>query len=451
MSKFLKIIVNTVLVLAILVAGGLLIPPMVGVTTVIVDDIYMDTNLQPGSVAYAVNVEKPLKKGDKVLVAQDTARNVYKITDIQGETYTLKDELSVDGTTEERTLNSTVKKVICTIPFIGYVSMALGTTEGLIIVGLGIIFLVILFILSEVWKKDDAEDEQDEEIEEAEEYEEEESLSRRERKKAAKKAKQAAKETEKEEKKTRKEAKQKKQDKKQAKADRKAAKKAKHATKKVDESDIEQEVQEQEVQEQPEIHSAQEYSQEERELFEETRGSLAAELASMMDDEEVPEDGLEQQIESQMEDSLQEDKKEDNDFSIEQELMQAMEEKNVSEEKEDLASPEENEELQLLEEQLKTEPEEIPEDEVVVSDGEENTSNTEETEELEEELEEEPEEEPEEEQEEDSEEEPENKELAMPAYTKEELEQLIIQEGDSPRVIEDEESGITLFDYSDIL
>lgn len=49
---------------------------------------------------------------------------------------------------------------------IGYVSMALRSTEGLIIVGLAVVFVIILFILAEVWKKDDDEEE-DEENEDA--------------------------------------------------------------------------------------------------------------------------------------------------------------------------------------------------------------------------------------------------------------------------------------------
>lgn len=39
MSRFLKTVVNIILLCAIVVAGGLLIPPFVGVTTVIVDDV----------------------------------------------------------------------------------------------------------------------------------------------------------------------------------------------------------------------------------------------------------------------------------------------------------------------------------------------------------------------------------------------------------------------------
>ena len=49
-----------------------------------------------------------------------------------------------------------------TIPFIGYASMALRSTEGLIIVGLAVVFVIILFILAEIWKKDEDDDEEDE-------------------------------------------------------------------------------------------------------------------------------------------------------------------------------------------------------------------------------------------------------------------------------------------------
>ena len=54
MSKVLKTIVNVILFCAIVVAAGLLIPPFAGITTVMVDDVDMQTNLPQGSVAYAV-------------------------------------------------------------------------------------------------------------------------------------------------------------------------------------------------------------------------------------------------------------------------------------------------------------------------------------------------------------------------------------------------------------
>ncbi len=165
MSKFLKVLVNSILILAIIVAGGLLIPPFAGVTTVIVDDEGMDTNLSMGSVTYAIPLKENPGKGSKVLLNEGESQYVYKVQSVDGNNCTLEDKLSTDGGTVERTVSATMKKVILTVPFIGYVSMALRTTEGLIIVGLSVVFVIILFILAEIWKKDDAEDDEDDEEE----------------------------------------------------------------------------------------------------------------------------------------------------------------------------------------------------------------------------------------------------------------------------------------------
>ena len=191
MSKVLKTIVNVILFCAIVVAAGLLIPPFAGVTTVMVDDVDMQTNLSQGSVAYAVEKDRSeLKQGDKVLVSQDGGQYVYVVDRIDGSSVVLDDKLSTDGGTTQQELGSTVQKVMLVVPVIGYVSMALRSTEGLIIVGLVVVFVIILFILAEVWKKDDDEDEDDEDEEEDESEEEQEEepavMSRREKKKAKK-------------------------------------------------------------------------------------------------------------------------------------------------------------------------------------------------------------------------------------------------------------------------
>ena len=155
MSKVLKTIVNVILFCAIVVAAGLLIPPFAGVTTVMVDDVDMQTNLSQGSVAYAVEKDSSeLKQGDKVLVSQDGGQYVYVVDSIDGSSVVLDDQLSTDGGTTQQELGSTVQKVMLVVPVIGYVSMALRNTEGLIIVGLVVVFVIILFILAEVWKKD---------------------------------------------------------------------------------------------------------------------------------------------------------------------------------------------------------------------------------------------------------------------------------------------------------
>lgn len=199
MSRFLKVIVNTILFLAIVVAGGLLIPPFAGVTTVIVDDTNMETNLARGSVTYALSKDSSeLKTGDKVLVYEGDGQYVYEVAGVTGSSISAEDKLSVDGQTKELSAGSTVKKVLFTVPFIGYVTMALGTTEGLIIIGLAVVFVIILFILAEIWKKDEDDGEEENEdadsYEESDDMEEEPVMSRRERKKARKEAKRKAKE-----------------------------------------------------------------------------------------------------------------------------------------------------------------------------------------------------------------------------------------------------------------
>lgn len=64
MSKLLKVIVNTLLLLAILSAGALVIPPFAGITTLVSDGMG-NTNISRGAVTYA-------KKTDTSSVATET-------------------------------------------------------------------------------------------------------------------------------------------------------------------------------------------------------------------------------------------------------------------------------------------------------------------------------------------------------------------------------------------
>lgn len=398
MSKVLKTIVNVILFCAIVVAAGLLIPPFAGVTTVMVDDVDMQTNLSQGSVAYAVEKDSSeLKQGDKVLVSQDGGQYVYVVDSIDGSSVVLDDQLSTDGGTTQQELGSTVQKVMLVVPVIGYVSMALRNTEGLIIVGLVVVFVIILFILAEVWKKDDDEDEEEDEDDEEDESEEEQEeepavMSRRERKKARKAEKKKQKQEEKAavaEAKAR--AKQERQEAKLAKKNKNAdvedteetpeeipAEAADLTQKIVLPEDLTQEAQDmgstQEVVLPAEEHQPEEESTENEDpnksLLEETASLFAADIASMMS-------------ENQMEETEPE--------AAEQE--------------------EENEE-----------PEEVDQTQPVVLEevsGEEQES--------------------------------EEKKLAMPVYTKEELLAKAEADGDQPEVVEDEVSGVTLVDYSDVL
>ena len=201
MSKFLKFIVNLVVICAILVAAALLVPPFAGVNTVMNDNSSKDTNLPVGSVAYGREIDAAsLKKGDKIIYTNNNKAYVYKVTDMDSSAGSYKVKSVYDKNAKEETvqlINNAVK-VVVVVPYIAYAAIALQSKEGLIVVGLGVIFLIILFILAELWRKDEADDEDDEdEDEEAsdeedsedDEDEDEEKLSRRERKRLKKEEK----------------------------------------------------------------------------------------------------------------------------------------------------------------------------------------------------------------------------------------------------------------------
>lgn len=179
MSKLLKVIVNTLLLLAILSAGALVIPPFAGITTLVSDGMG-NTNISRGAVTYAKKTDtSSVATGDKILVDDNSGKYIYTIQslDIAAGTASVKNVIS--GDTTEITVRATVSKVIITIPVIGFLSMAAQSREGIMIIGLAILFLVILFILSEVWKRDEEEDEEEEDEDEDDEKASEELRSRK--------------------------------------------------------------------------------------------------------------------------------------------------------------------------------------------------------------------------------------------------------------------------------
>ena len=398
MSKVLKTIVNVILFCAIVVAAGLLIPPFAGITTVMVDDVDMQTNLPQGSVAYAVEKDRSeLKQGDKVLISQEGRQYVYVVDSIDGSSVVLDDQLSTDGGTTQQELGSTVQKVMLVVPVIGYVSMALRSTEGLIIVGLAVVFVIILFILAEVWKKDDdeEEDEEDEDRQEDESEEEPAVMSRRQKKKARK------------------------ADKKKQKQEEKAA-----------------------------VAEAKARAKRERQ---EAKLAKKNQKAHMMDEPEqgpeaIPAEPME---ETQAAGSTQE-------IVLPQELMQ--EEQSAGNTQEIVLPTEETQEKQKSTDETEDPDKTLLEEtaslfaaDIASMMGENQTKETEkpeETDPLDSTEQTQPvvlEVVPEEKQETG------DKKLAMPVYTKEELLQKAEADGDEPEVIEDEVSGVTLVDYSDVL
>lgn len=398
MSKVLKTIVNVILFCAIVVAAGLLVPPFAGITTVMVDDVDMQTNLPQGSVAYAVEKDRSeLKQGDKVLISQEGRQYVYVVDSIDDSSVVLDDQLSTDGGTTQQELGSTVQKVMLVVPVIGYVSMALRSTEGLIIVGLAVVFVIILFILAEVWKKDDdeEEDEEDEDGQEDESEEEPAVMSRWQKKKARK------------------------ADKKKQKQEEKAA-----------------------------VAEAKARAKRERQ---EAKLAKKNKKAHMMDEPEQEPEAIpaEQMEETQAAGSTQE-------IVLPQELMQ--EEQSAGNTQEIVLPTEETQEKQESTDETEDPDKTLLEEtaslfaaDIASMMGENQTKETEKPEETDPSdsteqtqpvvLEVVPEEK----------QETGDKKLAMPVYTKEELLQKAEADGDEPEVIEDEVSGVTLVDYSDVL
>ena len=197
MSKFLKVIVNLVVLFSIVVAAALLVPPFAGIDTVMNDNTNTETNIPVGSVAYGKEIKvKELKKKDRIIYSEGSSTYVYEITDMDASAgaYEVKDPYSKSSEAEVVTLQKSVPKVAVVVPFIGYAAIALQSKEGLIVIGLGIVLLIILFILSELWRKDDDDDDEDDEEEDNEDDEDddeddEEEMSRKERRRLKKEEK----------------------------------------------------------------------------------------------------------------------------------------------------------------------------------------------------------------------------------------------------------------------
>lgn len=156
MSKFLKFIVHMVILLTILDVLALAVPPFVGINTAIIDGT-KESNLPKGSVTYAEPVSvNEIKADDSILVQEGESVYRYKVlaTDAEKGSFDVYDQTDVEAGQKTVTLRNTAPRVVVTVGYIGYLVIATQSMEGLIIIGLVILFLIILFILSELWRKD---------------------------------------------------------------------------------------------------------------------------------------------------------------------------------------------------------------------------------------------------------------------------------------------------------
>lgn len=168
MSKFLKFIVHFIVICTIVCVVGLAVPPLLGITTEIMDDSTKETNLPIGSVTYAIpSKTADAKVGDFILYQGDSAVYRYMITETDKENNIFKVVDSSDPSAEVITVEvkDYIPKVVITIGYVGYLLFATESIEGLIILGLAVLFLVILYIIAELCKKEPQDDYEDEDPE----------------------------------------------------------------------------------------------------------------------------------------------------------------------------------------------------------------------------------------------------------------------------------------------
>ena len=146
MSKFLKFIVHFVVICTILCVVALAVPPFFGVTTEIRDKTGVKSNLAMGSVTYAIPVKtEDAAIGTPILV--NDGDNVYRYTlasaDVANGAGTAMDPTILQGQPINVAIGSYLPKIVVTVPFIGYLMAATKSIEGLIVLGLTILFLII--------------------------------------------------------------------------------------------------------------------------------------------------------------------------------------------------------------------------------------------------------------------------------------------------------------------
>ena len=167
MAKVLRVIASVLLILYIVIGLALFVPPLLGMTTAVADDQVV-SNMETGSVAYALKTDlADLKADDRIVVTDENSVTVALAQ--SWDTTTGAVTATVENTDEvlELETGSYVQKVVLVVPYIGYVAIAMQTLEGRIVLLLIAAFLVVLVILFDaLCRRKEADDEEDEEDEE---------------------------------------------------------------------------------------------------------------------------------------------------------------------------------------------------------------------------------------------------------------------------------------------
>lgn len=162
MSKFLRVLVRIILILLVACGAALLLPPLFGVDTVVIQG--ESGNLDRGTVVYAKSTApSDLKSGDTFLHAGENDQiDSYVVKEYDSTDDVIIASESADAAEQKLQANGdTVRKIVFTVPFIGYLFIATQSTTGLMILGGVLLIIIILFIISEVLKRSEEGDEDD--------------------------------------------------------------------------------------------------------------------------------------------------------------------------------------------------------------------------------------------------------------------------------------------------
>lgn len=164
MSKFLKFIVHLVIFCTIICILALAVPSFFGIYTAVNDGTYEDTNLPMGSVTYAKEADiSSLTRGEAILVQENG--NIYRYNvqnvDLENKICTVVNPASSSEKEISIAVKNKVPKIIITVGVIGFLMAATKSVEGIIILGLSVLFLIILYVIAEIWKKPSKKVEED--------------------------------------------------------------------------------------------------------------------------------------------------------------------------------------------------------------------------------------------------------------------------------------------------
>ncbi len=154
LSRLFKIIIDIVIVLCVASVLALVIPPLVGITTVI-SKPDMDSNYSEGSVAYGTRVAiSTLNVDDEIIYSGDNYAYIYSVDSVDTD---LSNVGVTDNTTNESGVieisKNAVKKAVV-IPMIGYIMIAMETTTGKAMLIGAAAMLIMLFITAEILNRD---------------------------------------------------------------------------------------------------------------------------------------------------------------------------------------------------------------------------------------------------------------------------------------------------------